>query len=88
MLQEVVETIGMVQHLRRQVQEARLEQQSKRTRNAVLQAAKHRQGAEIQQVTERCHILKQRCHSVEDSTLGVDCVQVLGPDAYCHCVND
>lgn len=76
-MQEVAETSGMILRLRVQVKEARFEQQYKQTRNAVLQATRQKQAAEIQKVSERCHLLQDRCQSTEDSTIGVNCIQVL-----------
>ena len=84
-MQDVSQAISMVQHLRLQVRQEKLEQQSKRTRNAVLQATRHNQAAEVQKVTERCQILQARCHSVQGSTGGIDYVQVLCTDHW-RCV--
>lgn len=75
-LQELSGTADKVRQLRLQVSEAHLEQQSKRTRNAVLQAASHKQQASIQTVSERCFILKDRCRRLEDITVGEGCNQV------------
>jgi hypothetical protein len=78
-MQEVSEIVALVQKLRLQVQEAKLDQQSKRTRNAVLHAARLKQEAEIQKVSERCFVLKERCQDIETNTLSVDARQVLAP---------
>jgi hypothetical protein len=78
-MQEVLETLAMVKQLRLRVHEAKLEQQSKRTRNAVMHAARLKQGAEIQKVSERCYVLKERCLQIENSNGGVDALQVLAP---------
>lgn len=75
-MQDVTEAFGRVQQLRLQVKEAELDQQSKCTRNAVLQATRHSQAAELQKVTERCHIWQARCHTHQGSSVGVDYVQV------------